>query len=232
MDCSLPGSSVPGIFWARTLGWAAISFYKGFYWPRDQNRGSCIGRWILYLGRWILAPRGKPLTRAVVQIQEEGIQQDDLWIGLGQKQSDRVEIMWRLFVATPNNESAWESLGFFFSGTREHLGPLDLSWWVICIIIVVQLLTHVWLFVTPWAAACQASLSFPISWSLLKLMSIESVMPSNHLILCHPFLLRLCFPASGFFSVSWLFTSGGQRIGASASASVIPVNIQGWFQSI
>ena len=49
-------------------------------------------------------------------------------------------------------------------------------------------LSLVWLFATPWTAACQASLSFTISWSLLKLMSIESVMPSNHLILCHPFL--------------------------------------------
>ena len=54
---------------------------------------------------------------------------------------------------------------------------------------VVQLLSHVSLFVTPWTAALQASLSFTISWSLLKLMSIESVIPSNHLILCCPFLL-------------------------------------------
>ena len=52
-----------------------------------------------------------------------------------------------------------------------------------------QRLSHVWLFVTPWAAASQASLSITNSWSLLKLMSIESVMPSNHLILCHPLLL-------------------------------------------
>ena len=54
----------------------------------------------------------------------------------------------------------------------------------------VQLLSHVQLFVTPWTAACQASLSITNSWSLLKLMSIESVMPSNRLILCHPLLLR------------------------------------------
>ena len=53
----------------------------------------------------------------------------------------------------------------------------------------VQLLSHVWLFETPWTTAHQASLSFTISWSLLKLMSIELVMPSNHLILCHPLLL-------------------------------------------
>ena len=53
----------------------------------------------------------------------------------------------------------------------------------------VQLLSRVRLFATPWTAACQASLSITSSWSLLKLMSIESVMPSNHLILCHPLLL-------------------------------------------
>ena len=55
--------------------------------------------------------------------------------------------------------------------------------------IVVQLLSHVWLFATPWTIPCQASPSFTISWSLLKLMPIESMMPSNHLILCHPLLL-------------------------------------------
>ena len=53
----------------------------------------------------------------------------------------------------------------------------------------IQLLSRVRLFATPWTAACQASLSITSSWSLLKLMSIESVMPSNHLILCHPLLL-------------------------------------------
>ena len=54
---------------------------------------------------------------------------------------------------------------------------------------VVQSLSHVWLFVTQWIAACQASLSFPISWGLLIFMSIESEMPSNYLILCCPLLL-------------------------------------------
>ena len=86
---------------------------------------------------------------------------------------------------------------------------------------------HVWLFATPWTAAHQASLSFTISWSLLKLMSIESVMPSNHLILWDaPFSSCLqSFSPSGSFSMSQLFTSGGQSIGASASASVLPMNV-------
>ena len=61
--------------------------------------------------------------------------------------------------------------------------------------------THVWLFATPWAAVCQASLSITNSLSLLNLMSIESVMPSNHLMLCHPLLLLpSIFPSIRVFS--------------------------------
>ena len=72
--------------------------------------------------------------------------------------------------------------------------------------------------VTPWTAALQASLSLTNSRSLLKLMSIESVLPSNHLLSSViPFSSRLqSVPASGSFPVSWLFTSGGQSVGASA----------------
>ena len=76
----------------------------------------------------------------------------------------------------------------------------------------------------------QAPLPSTISWSLLKYMSIVLVMPSNHLILCRCFSSCLqSFPASGSFPMSQLFTSGGQSIGASVSASVLPVNIQDWF---
>ena len=65
----------------------------------------------------------------------------------------------------------------------------------------VQLLSHVQLFATPWTAACQASLSITYSWSLIKLISIESVIPSNHLILCCPLLLLpLIFPSINIFS--------------------------------
>ena len=65
----------------------------------------------------------------------------------------------------------------------------------------VHVLSCVWLFVTPWTAAHQASLSITNSWSLLKLLSKESVMPFNHLILCHPLFLRpLIFPSTGVFS--------------------------------
>ena len=95
---------------------------------------------------------------------------------------------------------------------------------------VVQSLSHVWLFETPWTAAHQASLSFTISWSLLKLMLLTWW--------CHPTISSsvapfsswfLSFSASGSFPMSRLFASGGQSIGTSVSASVLPMNSQGWF---
>ena len=83
------------------------------------------------------------------------------------------------------------------------------------------------LFMTPWTAACQASRSITNFQSLPKLISTELVMPSNHLILHHPLLLcPLSFPAPGSFQVSQFFASGGQSIGVSASASVLPMNTQ------
>ena len=107
--------------------------------------------------------------------------------------------------------------------------PNTCSWMVICFA-VAQSLTHVRLFATPWTAACQASLSFTISWSLLKFMSNELVM------LCYltisssaaPISFSLqSFSASGSFPMSQFFASGGQSTGASAS--VLPMNIHSWF---
>ena len=86
----------------------------------------------------------------------------------------------------------------------------------------VQSLSRARLFATPWIAACQASRSITNSWSSLRLMSIESVMPSSHLILCRPLLL----PASESFPMSQLFAWGGQSTGVSALASVLPKNTQ------
>ena len=91
----------------------------------------------------------------------------------------------------------------------------------------VQLLSHVQLFATPWTVARQASLTITNSWSLLKLMSIELVMPSNHLTSVDPFSFHLqSLPASESFQMSLFFTSGSQSIGVSASPSVLPMNIQ------
>ena len=81
--------------------------------------------------------------------------------------------------------------------------------------------------VTPWTVAHQASLSITNTRSLLKLMSIESVMPYNYSTLCHPLLLPSVFSSIRVFSMSQFFSSGSQRIGASAS--VLPRNMQDWF---
>ena len=94
--------------------------------------------------------------------------------------------------------------------------------------VCVCVLSHVRLFVTPWTAAHQASLSS------LRLVSVESVMPSSHLILCHPLVLPLkSFPASGSFPRSLLFTSGGQSFSispASEHSGLISFRMD-WFES-
>ena len=101
------------------------------------------------------------------------------------------------------------------------------------VVVVVQSLSRAQLFGTAWTAwtaACQASLSFTISQSLLRFMAIESVMLSHHLILCYYLLLLpSIFPSNRYFPMSWLFESGGQSIRTSASAIALPMNIQGWF---
>ena len=94
----------------------------------------------------------------------------------------------------------------------------------------VQSLSHAWLFVTPWTAAHPASLSITNSQSLLKIMSIESVMPSYYLIHCRPLLLLpSIIPSISLFQ--WVSSSlqVAQSIGVLASAAVLPMNIQDWF---
>ena len=94
----------------------------------------------------------------------------------------------------------------------------------------VQSLSRVWLFATPWTTPCQASLSITNSWGPPKPISIELVMPSNHLLLSTSSpLLPSIFPRSGSFQMSQLFASGGQSIGVSASTLVPPMNTQDWF---
>ena len=95
---------------------------------------------------------------------------------------------------------------------------------------LVQLFSRVRLFATQWTVTHQASLSITNSRSLLRLMAIESVMPSNHLSSVVP--ISSCphsFPASGSFLVSQFFPSGGQSIGVSASESALSMNTQDWF---
>ena len=97
-------------------------------------------------------------------------------------------------------------------------------------VVVVQSLSRVWLFATPWTAVHEASLCIINSWSLLKLMSIESwwhpTISSS--VVLFPSCLQ-SFPASGSFQMSQFFTSSGQSIGASASAAVLLMNIQDLF---
>ena len=113
------------------------------------------------------------------------------------------------------HQSHWE----FRESEAESVGRCGFS--------SVQSLSRVQLFTTPWTATCQASLSITNSWSLLKLVSIELVMPSNHLSSVTPFSSCLqSFPESGSFQMSQLFPSGSQRIGVSASASALPMNTQ------
>ena len=90
--------------------------------------------------------------------------------------------------------------------------------------VVVESFSHVRVFATPWTAACKASLFFTISWSLFKLMPIETEMPSNDLILYQPLLL---LPSPESFLMSRLFASGSQTIGAAVSISVLPMYFQG-----
>ena len=100
------------------------------------------------------------------------------------------------------------------------------------LVVVVQLLNRVWLSAIPWTEARQASLSFTISQSFLKLTA-NRVGDAISLTISSSFVpFSSClqsYPASGSFPVSQLFTAGGQSTGASASVSVLPVNIQGWF---
>ena len=95
--------------------------------------------------------------------------------------------------------------------------------------VVVQSFSCARLFATPWTAACQPSCPSP-SPRVCSVMSIESVMLSNHLIFCCPFLLLpSIFPSIRIFSNESALHISGQSIGASASASVLPMNIQSWF---
>ena len=90
--------------------------------------------------------------------------------------------------------------------------------------------TQLRLTASPWTVACQASLCFTVSHSLLKLMYIELVMSFNHLILCRPLLLLpSIFSSIRVFSNESAFCIRWPSIGVSASASVLPMNIQGWF---
>ena len=107
-------------------------------------------------------------------------------------------------------------------------------WGFVLLCFVVQLLSHIQLFATPRTAAPQASLSSPLSQSLLKLMPIESVMPSNHLILCHSLLLQSIFPSIRVFSnelairIKWSKYWSFSISPSSEYSGLIPLALTGW----
>ena len=103
-------------------------------------------------------------------------------------------------------------------------------WYAFHLLVVFQSLSCTWLFKTSWTAAYEDPLSFTVAQNLLKFISIESAMVSNHLILyCPLLLLPSTFLSIKVFPMSWLSASGGQSIGASASASILQISIQDWF---
>ena len=177
MDCSLPDSSVHGIFLARILEWTAISFSRGFFQPRDGTWVSCIA------GRFFTT---EPLRSMVVL--------NCLWLYL---------IGYVYAVQEPGGKfsSTYQVTPQFSSVTQSCLSLCD-------------------------PVNCSTP-GLPVHHQLPEFsqMSIESVMPLNHLILCRPLLLLpSIFPASGSFQMSQLSASGGQNIGVSASTSVLPMN--------
>ena len=152
-------------------------------------------------------PRQCLLLRITATCYADWIAKDDTgpWFSQGPAVTGIIRQFWKSFMRWVKHQARWR-------------------------IVFVQSPSHVWRFATPWTAARQVSLSFTISQILLKLMSIESVMPSNHLILCRPLLLLpSIFPSIRSFPMSQFFASGGQSTGASASTSVLPMNIQEWF---
>ena len=114
----------------------------------------------------------------------------------------------------------------------EHLFMCLLAIYMSYFVVVVQWLSHVQFFVTPWTVAWQASLSFTISQSLLEFMPIESVILSNHLILCCPLLLPSIFPSIRVFPNESTLHIRWSNYCSFSLASVLRVNIQGWIAAL
>ena len=210
MACSPPGSSVHGILQARILECVAISFSREPSQSRDQTQvfhmaGIFFTIWATRrnttdLGAGILFSRASQVALMVKNPPANAGDPRDAG-------SIPRETPWR---------RKWQPTPVFSSVQFSSVQSLSHVW--------------LWLFATPGTAAHQASLSIINSWSLLKLMSIQSLMPSNYLILCHP-LLRLpsIFPSIRVCSNESVLCISGQSIGVSASVLVLPMNIQDWF---
>ena len=152
-------------------------------WELDHKEGWAPKNWWF----WIMVLKKTPESPLdCKEIKSVNPKQNQLWIFIGRIDAEaEALILWspdvknKLFGTDPDVGKDWRQEEKKVEPTAVHYLILN----------VVQLRSRVRLFVTPWTAACQVSLSFTISQSLLKLMSIELVMPSNHLILCYPLLL-------------------------------------------
>ena len=220
IDGSPPGSPVPGILQARTLEWVAISFSIAWKWKVKVKSFSRIR---LLATPWTAAYQAPPSM---------GFSRQEYWSGVpllspcvqpvGYECKNclpRVSLILCALILTIfsliylGNIIQYSHSKKVTRLCKSYTGPLlfnplgNPSFYCF-LIVVVQSLSHIQLFVTPWTAACQASLSFTISQSLLKLKSIESMMSSNHLILCCLLLLLpWVFPSIRVFSLSLLFVS-------------------------
>ena len=185
MDYSLPEASVHEILQARILERVAIPFYRGSSWPRDRTLVSWIaGRFFFFF--LLPEPPGKP----IIFIEQLWIQ----WPFQNQRWSH--QFLHRLLsssgIKTSALQTCWKAL---------TLVSLFKIYVLLSGMLTIQSFSPVRLFATPWTAARQASLSITNSRSPPKPMSIESVMPSNHLILCRPLLLLpSIFPSIRVFS--------------------------------
>ena len=183
---------------ARILEWLVFPFSRGSSQPRKQgsNPGLPHCWWTLYL----LSNKGNP------RILE--------WVAYPFSRGS----------SWPRNQTGVSCIpGRFFTNwaiREDHVSIITTLFWSLSVHFSHSVMSDS---VTPWTVACQAFLSITNSWSLLKLMSIESVIPSNHLIFCPPLLfLPSIFPSIRVFSSKSVLR-------VSASTSVLPMNIQSWF---
>ena len=199
VDCSLPGSSVQ----ARILKYLLLSPGESSQ-PRDQTQVSCITGGFFTL--WA--------TREAQRIMEKNLKRN---IGM-------YMYNWITFCTPKTLNQLYFNLekNLELKGINQSSGKKST-------VVVVQSLSRVWLFATPWTAAHQSFLSFTMSQSLLFSCSLigDAIQPSRPVSRFSSF--PQFFPLSGSFPGSWLFASGGQSMGAAASALIHPTNIQGWF---
>ena len=185
IDGSPPGFPIPGILQARTLEWVTISFSNAWKW---KVKGKSLSHVQLLVTPWTTGYQAPPPM---------GFSRQEYWSGVPLlSPSNSVKFFYK------QNSFLWDSFTFPVATV------LTRFWWTYFphpdpekLFSSVQLPSLVQLFPTPWTAEYQASLSINNSQSLFKLMSIELVMPSNHLILCRPLLLLpSIFPSIRVFS--------------------------------